>query len=181
MDRQPTLEGERLLLRPLAPADRDALYAVARDPLVWADHPQPERWREPLFDAYFASLLERGGSLAAIDKGSGAFVATSRFQYGSAEDGGTVEIGSTLIARSHWGGAVNREMKRLMIAHALRHVARVEFWAWEANSRSRRALEKIGAKLDGRIEQVEIDGRVFPHVVYAITRADFAGGPLAGG
>lgn len=179
MDRQPTLAGELVLLRPLREDDREALYAVASDPVVWEQHPRPERWREPAFAEYFASLIARGGSLAVIDRASGELIGTSRFQYGSPENGGMVEIGSTVIARNHWGGGVNRELKRLMIAHALRHVATVEFWAWQANTRSCRALEKIGARLIDRVEQVEINGRIFPHAVYVITRDEFANGPLA--
>ena len=179
MELQPTLQGERLLLRPLRPDDWDTLFAVASDQLVWMQHPEPDRWSEPVFAAYFSSLLERGGSLAVIDRANSALIGTSRFQYGSPDDGGTVEIGSTVLARSHWGGGPNREMKRLMIAHALEFVAQVEFWAGADNVRSRRALEKIGAQLRDRIEQVDIAGRQVPHVVYAITREAFANGPLA--
>jgi RimJ/RimL family protein N-acetyltransferase len=39
LDRQPVLEDERLLLRPLRAEDWDALFAVASDPLVWQQHP----------------------------------------------------------------------------------------------------------------------------------------------
>lgn len=67
MDRQPTLAGERLLLRPLRPDDWAQLYAVAADPLVWALHPAHDRWQEPVFRAYFADALENRGALAVID------------------------------------------------------------------------------------------------------------------
>lgn len=43
LDRQPVLEGERVLLRPLQPGDWDALFAVASDPLVWQQHPAHDR------------------------------------------------------------------------------------------------------------------------------------------
>ncbi len=178
MDRQPVLEGERLLLRPLAEGDWDALFAVASDPLIWELHPQPDRWREPIFARYFADLIASGGSLAVIDKVDGAIIGVSRYQYGSQADGGTVEIGSTMLARSHWGGPFNREMKHLMVDYALQHVATVEFWAWQENARSCRALEKIGARLVDRVEAVEMDGRIFPHAVYAIDAESFAAGPL---
>jgi RimJ/RimL family protein N-acetyltransferase len=179
MDCQPVLEGERLLLRPLRPEDWSEFQKVAGDPKIWELHPQPLRWREPALSAYFSSLIDGKGALAVIDKASGALVGASRYQYGSAADGGTIEIGSTMLARSHWGGGTNREMKRLMIAHALQHVATVEFWAWIENARSRRALEKIGARLVDRIENVEMDGRIFPHAVYAINAESFAAGPLS--
>jgi len=179
MDRQPVLEGERLLLRPLRAEDWPAFRSVASDPLIWELHPQSERWREPALSAYFAGLIDGKGALAVIDKVSGALIGASRYQYGSIDDGGTIEIGSTMLARSHWGGGTNREMKRLMIAHALQYVATVEFWAWLDNARSRRALEKIGARLVDRIEDVEMDGRIYPHAVYAINAESFAAGPLS--
>lgn len=182
MDLQPTLEGERLLLSPLRAEDRDALYAIARDPLLWADHPDNERWREPVFAAHFATLLDRGGSLAVTERETGRLIGVSRYQYGSPDDdGGTIEVGSTFLARSHWGGTTNREMKRLLLTHALRHVARVEFWAWQDNARSCRALEKIGARLLERIEQVEIAGKTYPHRVFEVTLAEFERGPLVKG
>lgn len=178
---QPTLEGERLLLRPLRTEDRDALYAVARDPLLWADHPENERWREPVFDAHFATLLDRGGSLAVTERETGRLIGVTRYQYGTPDNGGTIEVGSTFLARSHWGGTTNREMKRLLLTHALGHVARVEFWAWQENARSCRALEKIGGRVLERIEQVEIAGIAYPHRVFEVTLADFERGPLARG
>jgi len=178
VDLQPTLEGERLLLRPLRHEDREALYAVARDPEIWALHPDRERWRADAFAAYFDSLLDRGGSLAVIDRPSGGLIGVSRFQFGRPDDGGTIEIGSTMLARSHWGGAANREMKRLMVAHALRYVATVEFWVGEDNLRSQRAMEKLGARLTDRRERPEIAGRTVPHLVCGISRDEFARGPL---
>ena len=179
MDRQPVLEGERLLLRPLHTDDWAEFQIVAGDPQVWEQHPQRGRWQEPALSAYFAALIDGKGALAVIEKSTGALVGASRYQYGSEADGGTIEIGSTMLARSHWGGETNREMKRLLIAHALQHVATVEFWAWLDNARSRRALEKIGARLVDRIEAVEMDGRKFPHAVYAVTAESFAAGPLS--
>jgi RimJ/RimL family protein N-acetyltransferase len=178
MDRQPTLEGERLLLRPLREEDREALYAVARDPLLWAEHPDRERWREKQFAVHFEGLLARGGSLAVIDKSSGALIGVSRYQYGSPDNGGSIEIGSTFLARSHWGGAVNREMKQLLVGYALRFVEQVEFWAWQDNARSCRALEKIGARRLEQIEPVEVGGALFPHAVFEMTLDDLRRSPL---
>lgn len=179
MDRQPVLEGERLLLRPLQPDDWDALYAVASDPLVWELHPASDRWQEDVFRAFFADALAQGGALIVIDKASGAVIGSSRMQAYDPVDGGSVEIGWTLLARSHWGGETNREMKRLMLAHCFRYVERVDFRIGENNLRSRRAMEKIGGHLSTRdggvVQTVRGPAR---HVVYEITRESFAGGPL---
>jgi len=181
MDRQPVLTGERLELRPLRETDWQALYAVASDPLIWELHPAHDRWQEPVFRAFFADALAGGGALLVVDRASGAAVGSSRFQAHDPADGGSVEIGWTLLARSHWGGAFNREMKRLMLAHALRFVERVDFRVGEANWRSRRAMEKIGGRLSERFDIMETPHGPVRHVVYEIDRAGFAAGPLMAG
>lgn len=180
MDRQPVLEGERLLLRPLCADDWDALFAVASDPLVWELHPANDRWQEPVFRAYFADALAQGGALAVIDKVSGALIGSSRMQAYDPSNGGSVEIGWTFLDRDHWGGETNREMKRLMLAHALKFVKRVDFRVGENNLRSRRAMEKIGGQLsvrDGGV--IETASGPALHVVYEITRESFVAGPLS--
>jgi RimJ/RimL family protein N-acetyltransferase len=181
LDRQPVLEDERLLLRPLCTDDWDALFAVASDPLVWEQHPAHDRWQESVFRTFFADALANRGALLAVDKATGAVIGSSRFQGLDEVGGGSVEIGWTFLARSHWGGAFNPAMKRLMLAHALASVAECRFLVGETNTRSRRALETIGARLtDRREERVMADGIVIPHLTYVITRESFASGPLAG-
>lgn len=176
MDRQPTLEGERLLLRPLRPGDWEALYAVAADPEIWALHPAHDRWREPVFRAFFDDALAQGGALAVVDKREGRIVGSSRFQSYDPADGGSVEIGWTFLARSHWGGSYNAEMKRLMLTHAFRWVERIDFRVGEGNLISRRAMEKIGGRLSERTERVTMAGKEAVHVIYEIDRASFAAG-----
>ena len=178
MDRQPTLEGGWLLLRPLREDDWDALFAVASDPLVWELHPAHDRWQEPVFRKFFAEAMAQGGALVAIEKASGAVVGSSRFWAYDPAHGGSVEIGWTVLARSHWGGETNREMKRLMLKHALAAVERVWFRVGETNFRSRRAMEKIGGRLTDRTETIDMAGEPVGHVIYEIDRASFACGPL---
>jgi len=182
LDRQPVLEDEHVRLRPLTGADWDALFAVASDPLIWEQHPAHDRWQEPVFRAFFEDALANRGALVVHDAQSGAVIGSSRFEGLEEADGGSVEIGWTFLARSHWGGRWNHAMKRLMLAHALASVAEVRFLVGATNIRSRRALETIGARLtDRREERVMADGTVIPHLIYAITRAEFAAGPLARG
>lgn len=181
LDRQPVLEGEHVRLRPLRADDWKALFAVASDPLIWAQHPAHDRWQEPVFRAFFDDALAHRGALLVLDKSSGAVIGSSRYQGLEEADGGSVEIGWTFLARSHWGGRWNHEMKRLMLAHALASVAEVRFLVGETNTRSRRALERVGAQLtDRREERIMAGGEIIPHLTYAITREDFARGPLAG-
>ena len=181
LNRQPTLEGETLLLRPLRDDDWDALYAVASDPLIWAVHPGHDRWQEPVFREFFANAMHHRGALAVIDKASGAIVGSSRYQGLDDADGSSVEIGWTFLARAYWGGSTNRELKRLMLAHALASVARADFRVGEDNVRSRGAMVKIGGRLSERTEVAEMAGKSVRHVIYEIDRAGFANGPLMAG
>ncbi|MEQ1542152.1 MAG: GNAT family N-acetyltransferase [Novosphingobium sp.] len=178
MDRQPILEDDRLLLRPLAADDWDALHAVAGDPQVWALHPVSTRWQEPVFRAFFDEALREGGALIAIDKVSGKVAGSSQFR-GYDPQASQVEIGWTFLGRDHWGGAANRAMKRLMLTHALQAVERAVFRVGETNLRSRRAMEKIGGRLTDERETVAGPNGPIVHVVYEITRAGFAAGPLS--
>lgn len=143
-DLQPTLKGELLELRPLRAEDVHDLYAVATDPLIWQQHPSPERYRDEVFKRFFRDALESGGALIAIDCKEGKVIGSSRF-HGYNEDRSEIEIGWPFLARSHWGGLYNREMKQLMLRHAFRFVTRVIFLVGSRNFRSQRAMEKMGA------------------------------------
>jgi RimJ/RimL family protein N-acetyltransferase len=168
-DAQPHLKGDVLELRPLRPEDFDALYAVAADPLLWEQHPDRDRYRVEVFRAFFRAALESGGALVAVDLDGGRVIGSSRF-HGYDEGASEVEIGWTFLARSHWGGRYNGEMKRLMLRHAFRFVNSVVFLVGPRNLRSRRAVEKIGAVLAG----TRLNAAGQESVVYRIEASAFA-------
>ncbi|MBE1489002.1 GNAT family N-acetyltransferase [Plantactinospora soyae] len=142
-DAQPVLLGESLGVRPLRATDFDNLYEVARDPLIWAQHPVRDRHRRDVFTRFFVESLASGGALTVVSA-EGDVIGSSRF-HGYDEQRGEVEIGWTFLARSYWGGQANGVLKALMLEHAFRFVERVVFLVGPENRRSQRALEKIGA------------------------------------
>ena len=142
-DLQPILKGELLVLRPLRPEDFHDLYAVASDPLIWEQHPANDRYQKEVFKGFFREALESGVALIAIDSKDGRVIGSSRF-HGYDEEKSEIEIGWTFLARSHWGGIYNREMKQLMLRHAFKFVNSVIFLVGPQNLRSQRAMEKIG-------------------------------------
>lgn len=165
---QPTLVGPTVTLSPTVEADWPEQFAVAADRELWAGHPASDRWQEPVFRAYFEDNMSSGGAITIRTNDCGRVIGHSRFDARKVEPG-EIEIGGTFLARSHWGGATNREVKTLMIAHALAHFDRVVFYIGEDNLRSRRAMEKIGGRLiEGRIERFAMAGVVRDHLVYAI-------------
>jgi len=164
------LQGPLVTLRPLQPADHPALYAVAADPLIWEQHPDKSRSQPDGFRAFFQQALDSGGALLALETGSGRVIGSSRY-YGYDEAAGEVEIGWTFLARSHWGGRYNGEMKRLMLEHAFRFVDRVVFLVDPENNRSQRAVEKIGAVRTGMRMRADASRR--PSVVFGITASEW--------
>jgi len=174
---QPTRSGDLVQLRPLRADDFDALYAVAADPLIWVQHPVPDRHEEASFRAFFDESLASGGALVAIDvaighaegRATGRVIGSSRY-HGYDPDRSEVEIGWTFLARSHWGGRYNGDMKRLMLRHAFRFVDNVVLLIGPHNVRCQRAVEKIGAVRVGT--RPDAGGR--SSHVYRITAEEFA-------
>ncbi|MFZ5748643.1 MAG: GNAT family N-acetyltransferase [Pseudomonadota bacterium] len=168
-DRQPVLEDELVRLRPSVAGDWDALFAIASDPLLWEVHPAHDRWREPVFRAYFDAGIASGGALTIHDRTTGAVIGSSRYDNWDA-DRDEIEIGWTYIARSHWGGAYNRAVKRLMLDHIHRFVGTAVFTVGVDNVRSRRAMEKIGGVArPGTVDRL-MAGEMKPHLIYEIRR-----------
>jgi RimJ/RimL family protein N-acetyltransferase len=168
---QPTLIGELVHLRPLRVEDFEELYAVASDPLIWEQHPNSDRYQREVFQSFFQEALQSRGALLALDAKTGKVIGSSRF-YGYDAQNSEIEIGWTFLARSHWGGRFNREMKRLMLQHAFRFVESVIFRIGPKNLRSRLAVEKIGGILIA--PRRDPSGREC--VVYRITASAFAEG-----
>jgi RimJ/RimL family protein N-acetyltransferase len=142
-DLQPNLEGDLLRLRPLRAEDWEELFAVASDPLIWKQHPEPTRYQQEVFREYFRGAIECGGALVVIDKKTGRIIGSSRY-IGYDESRSEIEIGYTFLARAYWGGVYNLEMKGLMVSHAFRFVRHVVFLVGPENLRSQKAMEKIG-------------------------------------
>jgi RimJ/RimL family protein N-acetyltransferase len=88
-----------------------------------------------------------------------------------------VEIGSTWYAQSTQRSALNTECKRMLLGHAfegLQCIA-VEFRTHRLNTQSRRAIERLGAQLDGilRAHQIGHGGTLRDTAVYSITGAEW--------
>lgn len=169
LDLQPVLEGSLVRIRPLRPEDWAALFAVARDPLIWEQHPASDRYQESVFRGFFQDALDSGGGLAVLDAATGAMIGSSRY-HGYDPALSVVEIGWTFLARACWGGRYNGELKQLMLDHAFQAVRSVIFLVGPDNIRSQRAVEKIGGTREG----TRRNGRGEESLVYRITAPDWA-------
>lgn len=169
-DLQPTLRGKLIELRPLQPADYDELFRAAGDPLIWEQHPEPDRYTKEVFQRYFEGAIESRGAFVVIDRKTGNIIGSSRYHDLKPEES-EVEIGFTFLERAYWGGEYNGEMKRLMLDHAFKFVDRVVFVVGKDNMRSQKALAKIGARFYKHIERKARDGSPRTDVVFQITKS----------
>ncbi len=167
-DLQPTLSGETVVVMPISESDWHELFDVASDPEVWAQHPASDRYQESVFRQFFDDAIASASALVIVDRLTNRIIGSSRYNDYSAERS-EIEIGWTFLARDYWGGETNRELKALMLDHAFGFVDTVVFWVGETNQRSRRALEKIGARCRDGV----VDRGGTPHVVFEIRRQDW--------
>jgi RimJ/RimL family protein N-acetyltransferase len=170
-----TLKGMHVELVPLAAAHAPALAEAARDGDLW------QLWYTaiPAPDRVEAEIDRRLGLMAAgtmlpwaVLDGAGKPVGmTTYMNIDSANQ--RVEIGSTWYARSVQRTPLNTEAKRLLLAHAFETLdcIAVEFRTHRFNTQSRRAIERLGAQLDGilRNHQRASNGTLRDTVVYSIT------------
>jgi len=172
-DKQPRLDGPRLLLRPMRPEDREPLFKAASDPKTWAGHPVKDRHERAVFDPYFDFLLSTAETLVVIDKHADRVIGCSRY-YTAPKRPGTMAVGYTFLHPDHWGGETNFEMKTLMFDHAFERYDEVWLDIDPANIRSQKASAKLGALY------VETDAHDFGsgttaiYSGYRVTRATWA-------
>jgi RimJ/RimL family protein N-acetyltransferase len=170
-DLQPSLKGELVELRPLTAKDWHALFAVASDPLIWAQHPECDRYKKDVFQVFFKEALESVGAFVVIDRSSQQIIGSTRF-YGYDPEKSEIEIGWTFLARKYWGGSYNREMKELLLTHAFKFVKNVVFYVGETNFRSQKAMEKIGATKIGLVSRTYGNHPPALNMKYVIQKGD---------
>lgn len=166
-DFQPILNGPSLLLRPLVADDFENLYAAASDPKIWEQHPQSDRYKRNVFEeSFFKGAVTSGSAFVIIDKLTTRIIGSSRY-YEWDKEKAEVAVGFTFLARSHWGGKTNAELKKLMLNHAFQWAGVVWLHIGKDNWRSRKAAEKIGATFSHE-EIKEINGIVRENAFYKI-------------
>ena len=140
----PVLDGATLRVRPIRADEFDPLYAVASDPLLWAQHPAKRRAERGVFEGWFRDALQQH-ALVVEERATRRVIGSSRYYHWSEADA-EVSIGFTFVARDHWGGATNAELKSLMLGHAFQWARGVWFHVDPMNIRSQKAMEKIGGR-----------------------------------
>ena len=146
MNLQPTLKNELVRLRPIKQEDFNQLFQIAKDPLIWEQHPAKNRYQKKIFLNFFNDSIKSLGALIIEEISTNEIIGSTRFK--SIENTeNAVEIGWSFLSRAKWGGKYNKAFKELMIDYALKHVESVIFYIGVKNTRSQRAVEKLGGKV----------------------------------
>lgn len=169
-DLQPTfLHDDLIKLVPLQETDFDRLFEVASNPLVWEQHPNPNRYKLEDFSNYFKGAIESKGAFLILDAVTNETAGCSRY-YNYDETDSSVLIGYTFIGTKFWGTGFNKALKRLMLDYAFQFVDKVYFHIGAFNIRSQKAIAKIGAV---KVDEFEVEYYGEPsklNFVYLITK-----------
>lgn len=140
----PALHDAQLSLIPLEEADFELLFALAADPLLWEQHPNPNRYKKEEFSKFFAGAMEAKAAYKILSNATGEIMGCSRF-YDYRPEASVVNIGYTFYGRAFWGKGYNPMAKAMMLAYAFQFVEVVEFHVGACNKRSQIAMERLGA------------------------------------
>ncbi len=171
-DQNIILEDERVLIRPMEEKDKEHMIDWMSDPsLSTYSLMQIQNARDVL--PYVDQCLEdrrmqKRYPFVFFDKPSNTFAGTSCFG-NIVPDHRRLEIGWTKIAKVFQGTGLNTHCKFLMLRYAFEELvySRVELKSHEDNIRSRRAMEKIGAKYEGLLRHhMVMPNGTFRNTVY---------------
>ena len=173
------LDGQHAHLEPLTAAHAEGLAAAARDGELWK--------------LWYTAIPSPEGMAAEIDRRLALQAKGAMLPFATRDAAGTlvgmttcmnvdathrrVEIGSTWTAASAQRGPFNTECKLLLLGHAFEVLdcIAVEFRTHFFNQQSRRAIERLGAKLDGilRCHQRASNGTLRDTCVYSIVASEW--------
>lgn len=175
-----TAEGDHVIVAPLGREHEADLVEAAADGelhrLWYTTVPAPDGVGAEI-DRRLA-LREVGSMLpfAIIDRAGGKAVGMTTYMNIDAANR-RVEIGSTWYRKAVQRTPLNTECKLLLLRHAFETLdcIAVEFRTHVLNAQSRRAIERLGAKLDGvlRAHMIMPNGTVRDTACYSITAAEW--------
>jgi RimJ/RimL family protein N-acetyltransferase len=170
-----TLIGNQIELRPLQPEHREAMLSAAADGELWNLKVTAVPSASTI-DSYIATAVmgRNAGSMlpfVIVQRASERIIGSTRF-WKIDRVNRKMEIGHTWLSQSVQRTGVNTEAKYLLLCYAFEvlQAVRVQFTTDELNDKSRAAIVRIGAKLEGivRHERIMPDGRKRNSVRYSI-------------
>ena len=90
-------ENDYLRLFQADNSDFEKLYSIAKDPNIWKQHPENDRWKREKFSIFFKNgLLNDFGLLIIYDKRTDGFIGSTRYYSYDINDS-AIRVGFTFI------------------------------------------------------------------------------------
>ena len=150
----PQLQNDRARLIPLTKANYRDLLPIAKEPGLVRYSPgnltDPEGFERYMEKALAQAATGNSLPFIIVDKVAEKVAGSTRYMRMDRVNK-VVEIGATWIGRAFWGTGLNDAVKSLMLNQAYGPLGfeKVVFRIDERNGRSRKAVEKLGAQLEG--------------------------------
>ena len=173
------LENAHVRLEPIEERHREPMRVAGADPDLWRFASINQHGSD--FDAWMDDRLEasaRGADLtfAIQERASGACVGSSSY-LAVALAHKRLEIGWTWYAKRWWAGPVNPATKHAMMSHGFDALGlnRIELKLDATNTRSWKAVERLGAKHEGvfRHHMILPDGRLRDSAWFSVLKEEW--------
>ena len=158
MKKQIVLENERVRLSSLTLENYEHLFPIASQEKLVQYSPSDIKSRESLKNYVETALkeqqLRQSIPFIIYDKKAKTYAGCTRYMNINWKHK-VLEIGSTFLGREFHGSGLNTQMKFLMLNYAFEVMGfeKVEFRIDERNIQSRKAVEKLGAILEGILRE----------------------------
>ena len=174
-----TLSGRHATLEPLSHARAEELIEAVKDGELWklwyTSVPAPENMTKEIDRRLALQTIGSMRPFAVIDATGRAAGMTTYMNIDAIHK--RVEIGSTWYAKRVQRTPLNTECKLMLMTYAFEQLGciAVEYRTSFFNHQSRRAIERLGAKLDGilRNHQRHADGSFRDTCVYSIIQGEW--------
>lgn len=174
------LEDNRIRLVPMTSDHIKQMRSLSSDSDVWrwytedlTDPDDLERW---MTNCLIDSISGAKMTYTVMQKDTGKVIGSSSYGHIDWTER-CIEVGWTWLGKDYIGSGINKHMKFLMLQHAFdtMEIERLELRTDEDNIRSRKAMEKIGAKYDGtlRSHRATQGGRRRNTVLYSIIKSEW--------
>ena len=176
-----TLHNEQVILKPMEKNDIEGIFEVATYPEIW---PYLSITIESLNDTqkYVANALANKKSgvefpFVIMDSKTKTIIGSTKFM-DIDEKHSRLEIGFTWLTPAYWRTAVNTNCKYLLLQYCFEDLKlnRVQIKTDHENTRSQKAIERIGAHKEGvlRNHMIRKDGTIRNTVMYSVTNEDWS-------
>lgn len=172
------LENEHILLRPIAPDDRENLRRNAKFNEIWKNTTLMNVYTDSLFDMWFNLAFNNSQGTTqkcfVLEK-LGELIGSSRY-YGIDSNRKEISIGYTWITPRYWGSSINPSIKYLMLKNAFEQgFEKVFFHTDVLNEHSQSAIKKLGAKFTRKEigNKIRPDGTMRDTVEFVVDKKDW--------